>query len=120
MPLLNSTTAQLNAAATQSDGRGRYAIEAATGTYTLTPSAPGYNDGVPVALTLSDGETTTTPLKLGATTATTGTVTGTISSSRAGLAGATVAISKGAQELERTMSDASGRYVCVDVLAGTG
>ncbi|WP_405475909.1 carboxypeptidase-like regulatory domain-containing protein [Paenarthrobacter ilicis] len=112
MPLLNSTTAQLNAAATQSDGRGRYAIEAATGTYTLTPSAPGYNDGVPVALTLSDGETTTTPLKLGATTATTGTVTG--------LAGATVAISKGAQELERTMSDASGRYVCVDVLAGTG
>ncbi|MFF1830730.1 PxKF domain-containing protein [Paenarthrobacter sp. NPDC058040] len=103
-----------------SDSRGRYAIEASAGTYTLTPSANGYSNGTPVTVTLSDRQTLNAPLTLGATTTTTGTLTGTVKTSRAGLTGATVTISKGTEQLAHTTTDTSGVYAINNIPAGNG
>jgi parallel beta-helix repeat protein len=102
------------------DARGRYAVEVPTGDYTLVPSATGYQSGSPVPVTIGTRETLSKNLTLGATTTTVGTVAGTVSSSRAGLPGVTVTISKDGQAIATAATDTSGAFRIDSVPMGEG
>ena len=102
------------------DARGRYAVEAPAGPLTLTPSATGYADGAPVALTVVDGQTLGRPLKLGATTATTGTIAGTVASAGSGVANAAITVSQGGSVVATAVTDASGAFRVANLAAGGG
>jgi len=101
------------------DAHGRYAFEAAAGDYTLTPTDADYADGRAVAVTLASGRVLSQDLVLGATTATTGTVRGTVTSGGAGLSGVTVTVTSGSTSVASTTSGADGGYTLADVPAGT-
>lgn len=103
-----------------SDSRGRYAIESPTGEYTLVPSAAGYEDGNPVTVALGNGQTLSTHLTLGATTATEGTVAGTVTSSRVGLPGVSVTLTKGDQTIATGSTDTRGAFALPNVPMGDG
>lgn len=113
-------TVSYGAGATTADVRGRYSLEIPAGGYTLVASAEGYADGAPVTVTVADRQTLTTPLVLGATTATEGTIAGAVTSSGAGLAGVEVKITKDAQTVVSTTTDASGAYSFPSVAMGGG
>ncbi|MGP0225129.1 PxKF domain-containing protein [Paenarthrobacter sp. NCHU4564] len=105
---------------TSTDNRGRYSIETTAGTYTLTPSANGYAAGNAVTVTLTDAQILSTPLTLGATTATTGTLTGTVKTSRAGIGGAAVTVTQGTTSVAHATTDTNGAYTIPNLAAGTG
>ncbi|NRG43031.1 carboxypeptidase regulatory-like domain-containing protein [Rathayibacter sp. VKM Ac-2835] len=98
---------------------GRYAIEAAPGSYTLIPSAGGYADGAPVAVSPTAGETIRRDLTLGATTSTVGTITGTVTSAGQPLTGATVTLTTDGQEIATQSTDAAGAYRFTDIPQGS-
>ncbi|MGN6127174.1 MAG: carboxypeptidase regulatory-like domain-containing protein, partial [Humibacter sp.] len=99
---------------------GRYSIEAPAGDYSLATSADGYADGKPVAVTVVTGQTLSQDLTLGQTTATVGTVAGTVTSSGKALAGATVTVAQGANALGTATTDAQGAYSIANVTMGSG
>lgn len=100
------------------DARGRYAFEVPAGNYSLVASADGYRDGAPVAVSLGDGQIVARPLTLGATTATTGTVAGTVKSARTGLAGVTITVLQGTNVMASTTTDSAGAFAIPNVAAG--
>ncbi|WP_171027502.1 PxKF domain-containing protein [Pseudarthrobacter sp. NamE2] len=102
------------------DARGRYALEVPAGEYTLVPSAPGYENGAPVTMTIGSREILSRNLALGATTATEGTVAGTVTSSRAGLGGVAVTISKDGQTVATATTNTAGAFQIANVPMGEG
>ena len=102
------------------DVRGRYAIEAPAGEYTLTPSAEGYRTGATVTVTLEEGKTISTHLTLGETTATEGTIAGIVTASGGGVSGATVTVSKGAETVATATTGADGTFSIARVAKGDG
>ncbi|WP_164207022.1 carboxypeptidase regulatory-like domain-containing protein [[Micrococcus luteus] ATCC 49442] len=117
---VSGATVSYGSGTVTTDVRGHYAIQAPTGEYTMVASATGYADGVPVTVTLIDGETLATPLTLGATTATEGALTGTVSSAKVGLSGVTVTVSKGDQAIATATTDAMGVYKFPALAMGEG
>ncbi|WP_311212240.1 MULTISPECIES: PxKF domain-containing protein [unclassified Arthrobacter] len=117
---VSDATVSYGSGTVTTDLRGRYAIQTATGEYTMVPSATGYADGAPVTVTLIDGETLTAPLTLGATTATEGALTGTVSAARVGLSGVAVTVSKGDQAIATATTDAAGVYKFPALAMGDG
>ncbi|MCP2635153.1 carboxypeptidase regulatory-like domain-containing protein [Microbacterium sp. HD4P20] len=113
-------TVSYGAGTTTADVRGRYSLEIPAGGYTLVASAEGYADGEPVTVALADRQTLTTPLSLGATTATEGTIAGVVTSSGSGLDGAEVKVLKGDQTVATATTDASGAYALPGVAMGAG
>lgn len=113
-------TVSYGAGTATADARGRYAVELPAGEYTLVPSAAGYESGAPVTLTVGNRETLAKNLTLGATTATEGTVAGTVTSSRTAVSGAAVTISKGGQTVATTTTDTSGAFRIDNVPMGEG
>jgi len=103
-------TVSYGSGTTTTDGSGRYTVEATAGPLTLMPSATGYADGAPVAVTLVDGQTLSTPLMLGATTATTGTVAGTVTSAGLGVAGVSVSVASAGAVVASAVTDAAGAF----------
>ncbi|WP_345713332.1 carboxypeptidase regulatory-like domain-containing protein, partial [Kineococcus glutinatus] len=102
------------------DGNGRYAVEAAVGGYALVPSADGYADGPSVAVTLADRATRSADLPLGPTTATTGDLVGTVTSSTSPVAGATVTASREGSVVATATTGANGSFAFTDLPAGEG
>ncbi|GAB3601524.1 carboxypeptidase regulatory-like domain-containing protein [Microbacterium tumbae] len=102
------------------DVRGRYSFENAAGEYTLTASAEGYQDGDAVRLSLASREKRDVPLTLGATTATDGVVSGRVTSSGSGVAGATVDVVKAGETIATTTTGEDGTYAIEEVAAGDG
>lgn len=113
-------TVSYGAGTATADVRGRYAIEAPAGVYTLTPSADGYAPGAPTTVTLEAGKTISTALVLGETTATTGTIAGRVTTSSGGLADATITVSKGSETVATATSGADGAFSVADVPKGDG
>jgi hypothetical protein len=102
------------------DSEGRYTLEALAGDYSLVPSATGYANGAPVAVTLADGQVQNADLALGETTATTGNITGRVTSSGTGVAGATVTVTLADQTLGTATTDGTGAFTIANVAKGPG
>jgi len=105
---------------TTADASGHYAAELTAGDYALVPSATGYADGASTGVQLVAGKTIATDLALGVTTATTGDLTGTVTSSGKPLAGVAVTAAQGTQTVATATSDAAGRYTLTALPKGTG
>ncbi|MGN8027457.1 carboxypeptidase regulatory-like domain-containing protein [Microbacterium sp. 22242] len=102
------------------DAGGRYVVDAPAGTLTLVPSATGYADGTPVTVSLADGQTVGQPLRLGATTATTGTIAGTVSSAGVAVADAAITVARNGAVVATGTTGADGVFRVADVPMGTG
>ncbi|MDN4482281.1 carboxypeptidase regulatory-like domain-containing protein [Demequina lignilytica] len=112
------TDAGSGAGSVVADASGRYALEAPAGAYSLVASAPQYADGLAVPVTLADQRTVGADLLLGATSATSGTLAGIVSSAGIGLAGATVEVSLAGTTVASTTTGVDGAYAVAGIPAG--
>jgi len=108
------------ASTAEADASGRYSFETVAGSITLIASAAGYADGQPVPVSIASGETLAADVPLGATTATSGDLVGTVRSSITPVSDVTVTVTAADGTVTTTTSDVDGEFAIASIPAGEG